>query len=328
MFESPNRAKVSKASAKERLLQMDPLGTVLLIASVVCLLLALTWGGFEYPWSAGRVIASLVLSGVLGLAFVAVQLWSDDNATIPRRLLTQRSIAGASWFSVCTGGAFFVLVYWIPIWFQAIQGTTAVQSGIRNLAMVLATVVSSILGGAGITALGFCTPFLLLSSLLLAVGAGLLTTLRVDSGAAQWIGYQVLCGLGVGLSMLTPIVAVQAVLPPSDIPAGTALVMFLQTIGGAVFVAVAQSIFGNELVEAVTAAAGKTFVAAVQGGGATVLRNPQIVPPALLPDILVLYNTALTHTWYISVALACLSIVGALAVEWKSIKTLPALPLT
>jgi hypothetical protein len=35
-------------------------------------------------------------------------------------------------------GAFFVLLYYLPIYFQAIDGATAQQSGIRNLPLILA----------------------------------------------------------------------------------------------------------------------------------------------------------------------------------------------
>jgi hypothetical protein len=36
------------------------------------------------------------------------------------------------------GGAFFVLLYYLPIYFQAVLGVSAEQSGIRNLALIVA----------------------------------------------------------------------------------------------------------------------------------------------------------------------------------------------
>lgn len=111
-------------------MQMDPLGTVTLITAVVCLLLALTWGGSKYTWSNWRIIVLLVLFGILALIFIAIQFWKGENATVPQRIIKQRSVAGASWFAVCSGGAFFLLVYYIPIWFQAIKGVSAMKSGV------------------------------------------------------------------------------------------------------------------------------------------------------------------------------------------------------
>jgi hypothetical protein len=119
--------------------------------------------------------------------------------------------------------------------------------------------------------------------------------------------------------MQTPIVVVQTVLPISDIPAGTALIMFLQTLGGAIFISVGQSVFSNKLIAGIVQIAGPEYAALVMNDGATALRK--VLPAEVLGEVLVKYNDALTQTWYISVALATLSIIESSAVEWKSVKT-------
>lgn len=297
---------------------MDPFGTVALIAAVICLLLALQLGGSRYSWSDGRIIALLVVFGVLALMFIAIQVWQGEDATVPQRIIKQRSVAGTSWFAFCTGGAFFILVYYIPIWFQAIKGVSAMKSGVMNLAMVLGMVVGSIFGGVLITAVGYYTPFLIISSVLSAVGAGLLGTFTVHAGHSKWIGYQVLYGLGVGISMQTPITVVQTMVSSSDIPTATALIMFLQTLGQAIFVSVGESVFTNKLLEGLTRTIDGLDAAMVINAGATALRSA--VPADQLSRVLEEYNDALTQTWRISVALASFSIIGAVVVEWKSVK--------
>ncbi|KAI9881785.1 MAG: hypothetical protein M1823_006504, partial [Watsoniomyces obsoletus] len=81
------------------------------------------------------------------------------------------------------------------------------------------------------------------------IGAGLLTTLEVNTGSPKWIGYQIIYGFGVGLGMQNALITVQAVLPLRDVPTGTAMAMFCQTFGGALFVSVAQNVFNNRLIE-------------------------------------------------------------------------------
>jgi hypothetical protein len=44
------------------------------------------------------------------------------------------------------------------------------------------------------------------------------------------------------------------------------------------------------------------------------------VRPELLHSVLVAYNAAVTHTWYVAVALSSLSLIGAVFIEWKSVK--------
>lgn len=71
-------------------------------------------------------------------------------------LVKNRSIASAAFFAFAFGSAFFLLVYYLPIWFQAVKGASAVKSGIMNLPMVLTLVISSILSGIAVTLIGYC----------------------------------------------------------------------------------------------------------------------------------------------------------------------------
>jgi len=59
-------------------------------------------------------------------------------------------------------------------------------------------------------------------------------------------------------------------------------------------------------------------VGSVESAGATALRN--MVPSSLLPEVLLGYNDALRNTFYLGTALSAVSIFGALAMEWKSVK--------
>ena len=162
--------------------------------------------------------------GLLVITFIGIQFWKQENATCPPRIISQRSVASGFFFVFSLGGAFFTIVYYLPIWFQAIQGVSAVESGIRNLPMILGVVVMSIVSGVGITTLGYFTPFIILSSILMSIGAGLLSTFRVNTGSGEWIGYQIIAGCGVGLGIQTPIIAIQTVLPLQDVPVGTSIV--------------------------------------------------------------------------------------------------------
>ena len=94
---------------------LDLLGLATLTPSIVCLLLALQWGGTEYAWGDGRIIALLLLFAVLSLAFLGNEIWQGDKAMLPARILTQRSVISAVLFSLCSSGASIVLVYYIPM---------------------------------------------------------------------------------------------------------------------------------------------------------------------------------------------------------------------
>ncbi|KAG6001557.1 hypothetical protein E4U21_004097 [Claviceps maximensis] len=303
----------------EQLRSFDLLGTFLFIPGVVSLLLALQWGGTKYAWKDGRIIALFVVFAVLMAGFVAVQVWLQEKATVPPRLLLNRTVWTCAVFGACLGASFFIMVYYLPIWFQAVQGTSAIQSGIKNLPMILSLVIFSILSGGLVTTIGYYAPFMILSTVLMSVGAGMLSTFSVDTPAAHWIGYQILFGTGVGLGMQQTMIAVQASLDGPDVAIATAIIIFSQTLGGALFICVAQNVFQNKLVANIAGAniAGLD-PAQVISVGATEVQT--LIAKEYLPVVLGAYNGAVTNTFYVSTAMACLSIVGAALVPWNSVK--------
>lgn len=297
--------------------QFDIPGTIIFIPAIVCLLLALQWGGTTYPWSDGRIIALFVVFGVLIIAFVGIQIWKGDTATVPPKILV-RSVTAGAWFGLCLGGAFFIMVYFLPIWFQAILSVSATESGIRSLPLILAQVLASIISGGLTTVIGYYTPFLYIATILMAIGAGLLTTLTVTSGAGMWIGYQIIFGLGFGSGFQQPIIAAQTVLPLEDVPQGTATVLFIQILGGALFSSVAQNVFSNALVTNLLTNVPGLDPAAVTQSGVTNIVG--VVGQGSIEKVLVAYNAAIMKTFQIPLILSCLTLFGALLMEWKSVK--------
>ncbi|KAF8209845.1 major facilitator superfamily domain-containing protein [Mycena galopus ATCC 62051] len=318
-FKPPgNIQEVQPMPLVKRIERFDPWGTLAFMGAVVCLLLALQWGGSRYPWSNGRIIALLILFGALMVAFVAIQAWKGDDATVPPRVFNQPGIRAAAWFAFCLSGSFLTLVYLLPIYFQAIKGASAVQSGIDNLPLVLSVVLASLAAGALITAIGYYTPFMILASVLTSVGAGVLSTLSVNTGTGRWIGYQIIYGIGVGAGIQQSLMVAQAVLKPADVPIGTSLVLFMQTLGGSVFVSVGQNVFRGRLLAGLIRRVPDIDPSIVLNSGATSLHSA--VDPAVLPEVLTVYNDALVAAIYVCLAVAALSVVGSLATEWRNVR--------
>jgi hypothetical protein len=317
-FKAPRKVKKTAGTFREQLQHFDLIGTLLFIPAVVCLLLALTWGGSKYAWGNGRIIALFVLFGVLIIGFIAVQFWKQEDATIPPRVFKNRNVWGSALFGACLGASFFVLVYFIPIWFQAIKGVTAVKSGIMNLPLIMGLVVLSLVAGISVTLLGYYTPFMYTSSVLMSIGGGLLTTFATNTGHAKWISYQFIYGAGVGLGMQQTLMVVQTVLPDADVPIGTAIMMFSQLLGGALFISVGQNVFTNQLIKNLSNAVPDLDPGLVLRTGATELKHA--IPSQYLTGVLSAYNKTLTQTFDVSVAVAVMSIFGAVFVEWKSMK--------
>lgn len=87
----------------QRILKLDLIGASILVPCVVCLLLALQWGGSTYPWNSSRIIGLFVGFGILTILFVLSQLKLGDKGTLPPRLFKNRNVACALAFAFFFG---------------------------------------------------------------------------------------------------------------------------------------------------------------------------------------------------------------------------------
>lgn len=177
------------------------------------------------------------------------------------------------------------------------------------------------------------------SAVVSSVALGLMTTFTRESGSNEWIGYQamvsliiltnILCsreeltkssqaGIGVGLGVQQPLIVVQTILPLSQVSIGTSLMYFLQSIGGAIFISIAQNIFTNKLASDLAASVPDLDPSVTLRSGATSLQ--QLVPSSQLPLVQRAYNNGITRAFLVATVMAALTLLGALAVEWKNIK--------
>ena len=182
---------------------------------------------------------------------------------------------------------------------------------------VLSLVVASMSTGFATRKIGYFTQWIYLSTIIMPIGAGMLSTFTTSTGHSKWIGYQVLFGFGLGLGMQQPSLGCQTTLDKKDVPTGASLIIFAQALGGAVFTSVGSNVFNNKLAQALSGIAGLDAAAVVQIG-ATQLR--ELVKPSQLPVVLVAYNGAIVDCFYVGVAMSCVAVFGACCMPWVSIK--------
>ncbi|KAI9647104.1 hypothetical protein NHQ30_005106 [Ciborinia camelliae] len=306
-------------SFRQKLEKMDNFGTLVFIPGLMCILLALQWGGNTYDWGNARIIVLFILGGFLLMLFIIIQFKAGENATLPIRIIKQRSIAAAVWFSFFNSGSLYILIYYLPLWFQASQGLDAINSGFRTIPLVLALALGNIFAGIFTKAIGYYVPMVIASSVIAAIGAGLLTTLRLDSGPREWMSWPVIFGWGIGLGMQQANLAVQACLQDDDISTGLAFILFAQSLGGTIFVTIGQAIFSHELVKNLSALNLTSLPASlILHAGATELRK--VVPSLHVEDILAAYNIAITKTFLAAIVTSAASLFACLTMEWKNLK--------
>jgi MFS family permease len=312
-FQTPSAAKPQKATPLEKFLQMDLLGTFVLLAAMICLILALQWGGTTKSWGSADVIGVLVGFGLILILFIGIEIWLDDRALIVPRLMKQKTMTLLALFQVFNSGVFLMFLYYLPIYFQVVSGVSAAQSGVRNLPFILGIALMTIVSGIIITVTGHYIHLIVLGATLGSIGSGLLYTLDVGSSSSKWIGYQALAGIGMGLGIQIAIIVSQSVVAQADISSITAIMIFFQTISGAIFVSIGQTLFTNQLVKAVPKYVPGLDPATVVATGATRLKDT--FSATELPGVIRAYMSGLKDAYILGIALGgCAFVVSILFV--------------
>ena len=318
----PRDPKLSEKPILKRILELDLIGSGILIPAIIMLLLAVQWGGSTYAWNSSKIIGLFVGAGLMLVLFSISQWRLGEAATIPPRLLKQRTLMAACGFVFFFGAGIFVLMYYLPLYLQSVKGSSPTRSGIQILPLMLSTVLTSIVGGIMVTIIGYYTPILIAAAALMTIGYGLISTWTINSPTREWFGYQVCAGLGAGFGFNLPLVAVQTALPMADIPQGTVLLMFCQSLGGALFIAVGQSVFANGLVQGVAKYAPTIPPKLLLNTGATAIRS--VLTKSGMEDqihnAIEAYVYALKDCYRVSVAVAGMAFIAACFLEWKNVK--------
>lgn len=179
----PNSGTDQSLTVVRKIEDLDLPGTVCMVASVICLLLALQWGGSSYPWNDGRIVALFVISGALAISFLLIQktTWSGTANTIPRSLSRSRHIWLSAIYSMAITGGVYVAILYLPIWFQDIRGRSPLSSGVLLTPLIAGYVVSSIISGVVTSGMGYYNPAMILGTALTVAGSALLTTIDLQT---------------------------------------------------------------------------------------------------------------------------------------------------
>lgn len=165
--------------------------------------------------------------------------------------------------------------------------------------------------------IGYYVPSMYLCPCFLAVGTGLMTTFTTSTGSSHWIGYQFICGFGLGLGTQNAALVIQRILPMTDISIGFSLMLLLQQLGGAVFTCVGETILNNVLISQLAGVPGIDTNAIVDQG---ITDLASVVPTQYMVLVQKAYNKACTRIFLVCMGLTLVGAVSSLGLEWKSIK--------
>jgi len=296
---------------------MDPIGLTLLLGGIVTYLLAVQYGGVTKSWNSATVIVLLVVCIVAFISFGFVESWQGERATVIPRLFRNRFVGMSMIYIAFQGGALYALVYYLPLYFQAILGDSAVLAGVHNLAFIIPAMIAVLVSGIIVTNTGMVTITMIVGSAIGALGCGLCYLFDLNTTTGVWIGVQIVAGIGLGLGFQVPIMAAQASVEPSDLAAATSMLMEFQTLGGAIWVSATQAAFVNRLLVNLPKLAPTVNPIQVIATGAGDLRK--VFGPDELPGVLAAYSSGIKDAYLLICAIAGVSILVATGVPWRRI---------
>lgn len=291
-----------------RLKRIDYIGTIILVASVTSLLIALSWGGGRFPWSSWHVIVPLVL-GILGLGvFHAYETapWVK-YPTLPEQAFKKRTPAAALLIAFFS----FILLYWglffLPVYFQAVLGASPIQSGVWLLPTVLVEVPFSVIGGILLSKTGRYRPVHIVAFVLITLGFGLFAHFGPSTGKAEWVIVQMVPAIGLGFMMSTNLTGVQVDLPEKDVAAATAAFVFMRSYGGIFGVSIPAAIFNARFAEMSYLITDSAVRQQLGNGEAYAFTTAALVDsfaPETQNQVREVFSMALRRSWLVSIAFA------------------------
>ncbi|KAM0720750.1 hypothetical protein Q7P37_004887 [Cladosporium fusiforme] len=300
-------------------------GAMYVIAAVMSPLLGgaftqrLTWRWcFWINLPKSSTVIGLLVGFVLLLpVFIAWELFQQEYAMIVPRIFAKRYNWSGAFFMVFFSGSYFVILYYLPIYFQSVHNATPIGSGVRMLALIIPLTFAAIAQGFAFTRIGIVPVFWLIGGSLGAIGSGLFYTMDEATGTGKWIGFQIIVGSAVGLTTQVALQNAQVQVSFEDLSQATAIINFCLTVGGSFFISAAQCGFNNQLIKHFIENLPDLNPALALSTGATQIRTAST--PEQVPIVISGYITGLQTVFVITTAAFGFAVVVGLLGSWKKL---------
>ncbi|NUP51330.1 MAG: MFS transporter [Catenulispora sp.] len=292
-------------------------------------LAAVTYGlikAGDAGWGSVQALAPL-FGGLVALALFVQLQRRPEQTLIDLELFRTRGFTWGTLLSTIVTFALFGLMFTLPQFYQAVEGTDALGTGLRLLPLIGGLIVGVRGGQPFLPKVGpgplIGTGFALLTAALLI---GTTTTVHSSYGfVAAWL---TLGGVGVGLAMPIAMNAALDQLTPERAGVGSGLLMTIRQVGGTIAVAVLgtvlNSAYRDQVGKATTGLPAPVADAAARSAGSGVAVATHLQSPDLLNSV----RSALVHatslTMWVSAGFALAGVLAATQLRRRTPVSAPA----
>ena len=289
--------------SKKATAPIDILGVLTLSAATTCLIFFTDFGGdsahgwddpLTWLFGAGLVVAALL--------FVLVESRAKDPI-IPLSLFRNPIFVNATAIGLTIGLGMFAAIGFIPTFLQMSSGTSAAESGLLMLPMMVGLMGTSIGSGIAITRTGRYKLYPILGTLVTGAAMVALTSLSAETPIWLICCYLFVFGAGLGLIMQVVVLVAQNAVDPRDIGTATSTNNYFREVGASLGVAIFGTLFTTRLAENLTSVFTGAGATAADAGNATATLDPatlNALPDALRDGVVTAYADALAPVfWYL-----------------------------
>ncbi|MGH1549874.1 MDR family MFS transporter [Leifsonia poae] len=311
--------KLPKRPARK--VRIDYLGAAFLAAGVSLLLIWVSLAGKDFDWNSAQTYWMVGGAVALLLAFLVTEFLVKEPI-IPLAMFKNRTFTLAVIASISVGVAMFGTSVYLGQYMQLARGATPTESGLLTLPMIFGLLLSSMIVGNLISRFGKWKGYMIVGSILLAVGLYLMSTISFDTNYVVLSVYMLILGAGVGMVMQNLVLIVQNTVQPEQLGAASSNVAFFRSLGGTIGVSVMGSVLGSTVVNLMSDRKDDLLAAAAKSGakGVAALKSlasgqlPQVdtLPAGVRTIVESVYGQAVAGIFLIAVPLAIVTIIAIL----------------
>jgi EmrB/QacA subfamily drug resistance transporter len=311
---------------RRREAHIDYVGAVLIAAGVSSLLIWVSLAGEQYDWLSWQT-AAMVGGGVLLCLSAVLVERRVREPLIPLRLFGDRTVVVAVVASVAVGIAMFGTTVFLSQYMQLARGKSPTESGLLSIPMVIGLFTTSTLVGRMVTRTGRYKRWMLLGTLLLSAGLGLMGTVDDRTALAEVAAFMLVVGAGIGMVMQNLVLVVQNAVDQKDIGAGSSLIAFFRTLGGAIGV----SVLGALLAAHARTSIGEGLAARGLGGprgGDDTVPDVSTLPHPVARVVEHAYGTGIAEMFLVAAPLGLVAFVALLFLQERPLGSKSGIELT
>ncbi|KAI0096133.1 major facilitator superfamily transporter [Nemania sp. FL0031] len=236
-----------KASAQEKFSRIDWVGMTIFTGSATSFLIAISWGGTQYPWSSASTMAPLII-GVTGMiATIPYEAYIAKDPFLPKNLFSSTSSIVIYFAAAMQGLILYGSLYYVPFYFMSVKGYSPLKTGVDLLPNSLTFAAFGIITGRMITKYNNFRLPIWIGWFLASAGTAMYVVWRVNDSEPVWVVTLLVTGISHGIILNAQNFATQAMCDPGYEGAAAAMYIFIRQFGIALGVGIGATTFQNSL---------------------------------------------------------------------------------